>query len=232
MSTIRKAIIVNPIEPAPLSFRCPTRIDSILEVTYYKQGDPLLPYSTDLDGQMRLTGRSDKCSKSYSVPAIDVANGKARAIIPAGDVNDPNGHLLTFYGSVAGAAGMIARGLVWPDAAVEPLEEPIDVIDVVPIELFRSQPTDSAFIAKLWDDTGKTDPYEVGAGAIGAAIFASQGGLKIVDMSVTLTAVNAAQISLTQAQVTPLPNDCWWVLQISSIDGITTLCEGPVTVHD
>jgi len=230
MSTIRKTVFVNPIEPAPLSFRCPSQIDSILELTYYQQTG--FAYSTDLDGQLRLTGRSNNRSKAYSVPAIDVANGKARALIPAGDITDPNGHLLMLYGSVAGEAGLIARGLVWPDAQQQPVVEPVDVIDVVPIELFRSQPTDSAFNVKLWDDTGKSDPYDIGSKTISAIVFDSQGGAKLVDMQVTLTGVNVAQISLTQVQVTALPDLCWWVLQIGSVDGVTTLCEGQVTVHD
>ena len=230
MSTIRKTVFVNPIEPAPLSFRCPTQIDSTLEITYYQQTG--FAYSTDLDGQLRLTGRSNRVSKAYSVPAIDVANGKARAIIPAGDITDPNGHLLMLYGSVAGEAGLIARGLVWPDAQQSPVLEPIDVIDVVPIELYRSQPTDSAFVIKLWDDLSKSDPYEIGGKTIAAWISDAQGGAKLVDMAVVMTGTNTAQISLTQDQVTPLPDSCWWALSIGSVDGVTTLCEGPVTVHD
>lgn len=229
MSIIRRTVFINPIEPAPLSFRCPSKVDSQLEITYYQQNGNA--YSSDVDGQLRLTSRSNNRGRAYSVPAIDVANGKARAIIPAGEVTDPNGHLLTLYGSISGRAGMIARGMVWPDAQIEPVVEPIDVIDVVPIELFRSQPTDSAFTVKLWDDEQKTDPYDMGGATVQAAVHDMQGGLKLADMSVTMLSSNSAQVSLTQAQVTALPDSCWWVLRIGGVDGVTTLCEGPVTVH-
>jgi hypothetical protein len=229
MSTVKKTVFLNPIEPAPLSFRAGAYVDTFLEVTYYAQTG--YAYASDVDGQLMLTNRSSGTRKAYSMPAIDVANGKARAIIPAGDITDINGYSLALYGSVAGEAGLIARGLVWPDDQEEPLPDPVDVIDTVPIELFRSQPTDSAFTVKLWDDESKSDPYEIGGATVSAAVLIGQGGLKLTDFTAAPVSGNSVQLSLTQAQVTVLPDSCWWVLQIGSIDGVTTLCEGPVTVH-
>ena len=228
MSTVKKTIFLNPIEPAPLSFRGGTNVATFLEVTYYQQSG--FPYGSDVDGQLQLTGRSTGRRKAYSMPAIDVANGKARAIIPAGDLVDLNGYRLALYGSVGGEAGLIARGLVWPDDQEEPLSEPVDVIDTVPITLVRAQSTDSAFTVKLWDDESKSDPYDIGGSTLSASIYDVQGGLKLVDMTSVPVSGNSVQVSLTQTQVNALPNACWWTLSIGSVDGVTTLCEGPVTV--
>jgi hypothetical protein len=230
MSTVKRTVFLNPIEPAPLSFRAGTQVDTFLEVTYYKQTG--YPHGSDIDGQLQLTARTTGARKAYSVPAIDVANGKARATIPAGDVTDPNGYRLALYGSVAGEAGLVARGLVWPDDQVEPMGLPIDVIDVIPLTLEKSQPGDSVFNIKLWDDEQKTDPYDLGSATVQAKILAEQGGARLDDFTVTPISSNAVQISLTPAQVAALPASCWWTLSIGSIEGVTTLCEGPVTVND
>jgi hypothetical protein len=228
MSTVRKAIYINPVEPQPLSFRCGARVDTALEVTYYQQND--LAYSVDLDSQMRLTSRSGNVSKSYSLPASDIANGKAKALIPAGDVVDPNGYQLTLYGNVNSEILLIAKGLVFPNDAEAPLEEAIDVIDTVPITFDTANTGDTVFTVKLWDDTGKTDPYDLGGKTIAAPILDAKGGSKLVDMVVASVDVNAVTLTLTPTDVAALPASCWWTLTVSGSGGTTTLCEGPVTV--
>jgi hypothetical protein len=228
MSTVRKTCYVNPIEPGPLSFRAGSRVETRLEVTFFQQNGNA--YTTDLDAQLRLTSRSGMISRAYSMPAIDVANGKVRAVLPAGDITDVNGYRLAIYGTVAGEAGLLAQGTVWPDDTVEPLAAPIDVIDTVPITLSLAQPTDSAFTVRLWDDATKTDPYDIGSSVVAAAVLDSQGGAKLVDMTVVPVASNAVVVSLTPAQVALLPASCWWTLTIGVSGGTTTLVEGPVTV--
>lgn len=229
MSTVRKVVFLNRIEPAPLSFRAGVNVDTFLEVTFYAQSG--YAYSSDVDGQLRLKARSDGTVKSYSMPAIDVANGKARAIIPAGDIVDVNGYQLSLYGSIAGEAALIARGIIYPDDQEEPVADPIDVIDEVPITLDLAQPTDSVFTVKLWDDEAKADPYDIGSAVVSAAIFDAQGGLKLADFTTVPVSTNAVQISLSPAIVATLPASCWWTLTIGSADGVTTLCQGPVTVQ-
>jgi hypothetical protein len=228
MSTIRRVCYVNPIEPGPLSFRAGSKVETRLEVTFYQQSGNA--FTTDLDAQLRLTSRTGAMSKAYSMPAIDVANGRARAIIPAGDVVDLNGYKLAVYGTVAGEAGLLAQGLVWPDDTVEPTPEPLDIIDTVPITFNLAQSTDSAFTVKLWDDEQKTDPYDIGSATIAATILSAQGGAKILDMAVAPVASNAVTLTVTVAQVAALPASCWWTLTIGAAGGTTTLCEGPVTV--
>lgn len=230
MSIVRKVIYVNTIEPAPLSFRAGARVDTTLEVTYYQQGANNIAYNVDLDGQLRLTARSGNISKTYSMPASDIANGKARAFIPAGDVVDPNGHQLTLYGTVNGEILLIAKGLVWPNDSEAPLEEAIDVIDNVPITLDTANPIGAAFTVKLWDDTGKTDPYDLSGKTVSAPILAGKGGAKLVDMAVTPAGANAVTLALSQADIAALPASCWWTLTIGGSGSTTTLCDGPVTV--
>jgi hypothetical protein len=228
MSTVRKAIYVNPIEPAPLSFRCGARVDTTLEVTYYQQSD--IAYPIDLDGQMRLTSRSGNVSKVYSMPASDIANGKARAFIPAGDVVDPNGYWLTLYATVNSEILLVAKGLVVPNDYEAPLEEAIDVIDTVPITFATAIAVDTVFTVKLWDDASKSDPYDLAGKTISAPILTGKGGTKLVDMTVTPVGPNVVTLSLQPAAIATLPASCWWTLTIGGTGGTTTLCEGPVTV--
>jgi hypothetical protein len=166
----------------------------------------------------------------YSLPASDIANGKARAFIPAGDVVDPNGYQLTLYGTIDGEILLIAKGLVVPNDSEAPLEEAIDVIDTVPLAFDTSGVDDTVFTVKLWDDTGKTDPYDLAGKTIAAPILTGKGGSKIVDMTVVPVGTNAVTLSLTPAAIATLPASCWWTLMIGGVGGTTTLCEGPVTV--
>jgi hypothetical protein len=228
MSTVRKTCYVNPIEPGPLSFRAGTKVETRLEVTFYQQSGNA--FTSDLDAQLRLTSRTGAVSRAYSMPAIDVANGKARAVIPAGDVVDLNGYRLALYGTVGGEASLLAQGIVWPDDTVEPMSEPIDIIDTVPITFALAQTSDSAFTVKLWDDEQKTDPYDIGASTIAGTILSARGGAKVLDMAVAPVTSNSVTLTVTVDQVAALPATCWWTLTISAAGGTTTLCEGPVTV--
>jgi hypothetical protein len=230
MSTVRKTVYVNPVEPSPLSFRCGARVETVLELTYYRQSDNDLTFNTDVDGQLRLTSRSSNRSASYSVPAMDISNGKARAIIPAGDVVDPNGYLLALYGTVNGEVGLLAKGLVFPNDYEAPPTEALDVVDTVPLTFAYATSIDTVFTVTLWQDTDKSSPYDLSASNIGAAIYAAKGGVKLLDMAVAAAASNSVTLTVTVAQVASLPANCWWSLRIGDVAGVTTLCEGPVTV--
>jgi hypothetical protein len=228
MSTVRKAIYVNTIEPSPLSFRCGARVDTTLEVTYYQQGANNIAYNIDIAGQLRLTARSGNVLKTYSVPASDLANGKARALIPAGDVVDLNGHQLTLYGTVNGEILLIAKGLVWPNDSEAPLEAAIDVIDRIPLLLTRGTAAD--LTVNLWQDAGKVTEYDIGTSSVASAIYAGPAGAVLVPFTVAVVDANTVHLSLTSAQVDALPDSCWWTLVVGGGGSSTTLAEGPVTV--
>jgi hypothetical protein len=228
MSTVRKIVYVNPIEPAPLSFRAGTNVDTALEVTYYQQGANNLAYNVDLAAQLRLTSRTGLTSKTYSMPAIDVANGKARAVIPAGDITDLNGYRLALYGTVSGEAGLLAQGVVWPSDIIAPMDAPIDVIDQIPLLLTRGQNADLQ--VNLWADASKSAEYSLGNSTVSAAIYAARNGVQLVPFTVVVLDNNSVQMSLASTDVDALPDSCWWSLTIGGAGISTLLAEGPVTV--
>jgi len=41
---------------------------------------------------------------------------------------------------------------------------------------------------------------------------------------------NVIRLSLTSAQVDALPASCWWTLTAGTATGVTTLCQGTVTI--
>jgi len=228
MSTVRKTVYVNPIEPSPLSFRCGARVETVLELTYYRQSDNDLTFNTNVNGQLRLTARSSNRSTSYSVPAMDISNGKARAIIPAGDVVDPNGYLLALYGTVNGEIALLAKGLVFPNDYEAPPTEALDIIDRVPLLLTRGTAAD--LVVNLWQDAGKSAEYDIGASTVSSAIYTASAGTVLVPFTVAVVDNNTVHLSLASDQVDALPDSCWWTLVVSSGTGSTTLAEGPVTV--
>jgi hypothetical protein len=226
MSTVFRTCYVNPIEPSPMSFRAGAKVETRLEVTFYQQSGNA--FTSDIGAQLRLTSRTGAVSKAYSMPAIDVANGKTRAIIPAGDVTDLNGYKLALYGTVFGEVGLLAQGTVWPDDMVEPTAEPIDVIDQIPLLLRRG--IDADLQVNLWTDAGKSAEYSLGNSTISAAVYAGQNGVQLVPFAVTVLDNNSVQLSLDSVDVDALPDSCWWSLTVGSSGSSTMLAEGPVTV--
>ena len=86
---VDKLIVVNNVEPSPLSFRAPMGMDTRLNVTYVDRNGAAMP--GDIAGQLQLTARSSGRTTTYFMPATDIANGRARALIPGDALTDING---------------------------------------------------------------------------------------------------------------------------------------------
>lgn len=229
MSLVNRMVFVSPIEPSPLYLRAGKLSETIIDFQLMNHNG--VPLSLDIAGQLRVVGRSSLASRTYSVPAIDIANGRARALIPAGDLDDSSGHQVLLYGSLDGRAALLAKGVIYPDlAAAVPVTEPIDVIDVVPLHLDRNATEPTVLTITLWDDTGKSDPYDLGTSVVTATIYQAPNSIPLVNFNVLPISSNAVEISLTPDQISPLPDDCWWSLVVSNAAGSTTLAQGLVTV--
>jgi len=226
--SVQRTIFVNKIEPQPCSMRVPFGMDCNIDLFFKRQDGT--PYGIDVDAQLSLTTRSDGNTQFFSFAATDIVNGKARAVIPGDNLKDPNGARLRIAGTVDGEAVLLATGTLIPIDFAGVMEQPPDVIDSVPLSLSRASTGNTSFVVKLWDDTGKTDPYDMGTATLAATITTLDRTITLTAFSVTMTAVNVAQISLTPTQVAALPDSCWWLLTIGGAGGSTTLCQGQVTV--
>jgi hypothetical protein len=228
MSTIQRSVIVNPVESSPLSFRIPIGIDMQVDIDYQRMD--ATPYSDDVAGQLFLTGRTSGRTLTYVLPAIDRVNGKARAFLPAGDLDDLNGYRAQLVGTIDQQPMLIAEGVVMTTAMDYPVPVTVDTIDDVDLAFQRDE--DVLLNVKVWADDGKDVPYDLTDEntSLRANVYNAKGGAVLVPFTVTVISVNEVQLSLTKDQVNVLPNACWWNLTASSGAGLTTLCEGDVTV--
>jgi hypothetical protein len=223
---VNKAITLNTIEPAPLSFRAPMGLETRLNVTFLDQSGA--PHTQDLAAQLQLTGRSSERTLYYQMPSSDVVNGKARAIIPAETLTDPNGYRLAITGTLNGEGALLATGLALSIPAAGPEAAPADLIDQIDLAFERNE--DVSLDVKLWSDSGGDIPLDLTLTTISANLYSQRGGAAIMPFTVTPIASNAVTLSLTVDQVNSLPDACWWSLAASQATGLTTLCEGNVTV--
>jgi hypothetical protein len=224
---INKSVVLNSIEPHPLSFRAPMGIDTRLNVSFFDQNGT--PYSSDLGAQLQLTARSSASMATYAMPATDIANGRARATIPGGDIADPNGYRLRMVGTLNGEAALLAVGTVMSIAAAG-LVVSEDVIDTINLTFAYNEPVQLDIL--LWQDTSKGIPYDLTQEdtLVTASVTDSKGGALLVAFDVLVLDVNKIQLSLTEDQVNALPASCWWSLVASTSAGATTLAEGTVTI--
>jgi hypothetical protein len=225
---VNRSVVINPVEPSPLSFRMPLGMDTRLVVTFFDQNG--LPHGSDLGAQLQLTGRTSASTTTYLVPAIDVANGRARATIPGGDLDDPNGWRLRLVGTLNGEAALLATGTVMPLASAGLEAIPEDVIDTIDLTFNYDEVVE--LDVTLWADAGKDSPYDLTSAltTLTASVFDVKGGTMIVPFSVTVLDVNKVKLSLTVDQINALPASCWWTMVASTDAGATTLCEGSVTI--
>jgi hypothetical protein len=227
MSTVTGIVYVNPIEPGPLSLRVPSGMETRLELTYYDQ----LGATIDVDvlGQLELMSRSIGGAPVWcAVPAIDVVNGKARAILPANTLADPNGYRLRLYGTVQGQGMLLATGVVDVVDAIGTTSVPLDVIDNVALTFTRDEDV-LLNIAVFIDAAGNAD-FNLGSTTISATVFTAKGGDAIVAFTVTPIDANEVQLTLPASIVNQLPQHCWWTMVASNAAGMMTLAEGEVTV--
>jgi hypothetical protein len=226
---VTKNVVLNPVDVQPLSFRAALGMDTWLNLNYFSQNG--LPVSGDLAAQLQLTGRSTGRTNTYAVVATDITNGRARAFIPASDLDDHNGWRLRLAGTANGEPALLATGTVMPIAFAGIEETPIDVIDDVALSFDYNENVE--LDVTVWTDAGKGFAYDLTANhaSISANVTDGKGGPTLVPFLVTVLAANKVRLSLTATQVNALPASCWWRMRGSSSAGAIVLCEGSVTIR-
>jgi hypothetical protein len=226
MSTVQRTVFLNAIEPATLSVRAPAQMETWLDVTFRDQRGQLL--TTDIGAQLQLTGRTGNRTTTYAMPSIDMVNGKARSIIPAGDLSDMNGYRLLLLGTWNQQASLLAMGTLQLIASAGIDAQPGDLIDNIPLTFARG--ADDYVDASLWHDAGKASPYDVTTAVVLAPISNGQNGATLTNFTVTQIAINTVRLSLTTAQLADLPASCWWTLLVASGGSQQTMAQGSVTI--
>lgn len=225
---VQRTIALNPIEPAPMSLRAPANVQLIIDFQYLTADGKSI--SVDVAAQLQVTSRTKNTTDVYPVPATDVVNGKARVAIGKDTLTDMNGYRLRLVGTVNGEAQLIALGTlrITEAAGIEPTPE--DIIDDVPITI--SYNFDASINIRLWQDAGKTTPFNLSSATISAAVYPdSKSNAPLAAFTVTQTALPGEVIlSLPYTVVNTLPSLCWWSLRASTAAGVTTLAQGSVTI--
>jgi hypothetical protein len=108
------------------------------------------------------------------MPATDIVNGKARVVIPADTLTDPNGYRLRVTGTLEGEPALLAMGQVAPITGAGPEAVPQDVIDQIDLALQRN--SDVVLNVRLWTDESKDVPFDMTVTTILANVYASHGG--------------------------------------------------------
>ena len=226
MSSIHRTLVLNPVEPAPISMKFRTGLENTVEVEYLRQNGA--PYNTDFGAQMYLISRTTGSVKAYILPAIDVINGRAQAYIPAGDISDRNGYNVQIIGTVEGEPRLIARG----SASVYETEAlgviPMDLIDMVDITIAYG--LGASVDVALWRDVNKATPYDVLPPPVSAYVWNRLGGSVLATFAAEKIDRNVVRLTLTEGQVASLPAKCWWSLSVTESGGLTTLVQGDVLV--
>lgn len=226
MSNIRRTLVLNPVEPAPISMKLRSGLENDIEIEYLRQNGA--PYNTDFGAQMYLISRTSGTVMNYLLPSIDVINGRAKAYIPAGHIKDANGYNVQIIGTVEGETRLIARGAasVYETEALGII--PADMIDEIDITIAYNQ--DVSIDVALWKDTEKTTPYDLTGVTVTANVYNRQGGSVIAPFSVEKIDANVVRLTLTAGQVNGIPEHAWWSLSVTAGAGLTTLVQGDVLV--
>lgn len=225
MSTIQRSVTLNSIEPAPLSMRAPASMETWLDIQFYDQRGQVT--TTDLAAQLHLTSRTRDLTTVYPMPATDMVNGKARAVIPAGDLNDMNGYRLRLFGTWKQQPWLLAMGSfnILPAAGVS--ATPDDVIDQIALSFVRN--VDDYVDVKLWHDASKANPFDVSTVTVTAPYTPVTGGVSGA-FTVSQIDINEVRLSLSAAQTNAMAPDNNWRLIVSSGAGQQTMAQGPLTI--
>lgn len=227
MGRIVKSIALNPVEPAPLSFRAPLSMQTILDLSIFDATGK--PINEDLAGQLQLISRTTGRTVSFAAPASDIANGKVRVVFDQGALQDRNGYRLRFFGTIKGIAELIATGIVYLTATQGPTTMLDDVIDQIPLIFTRGQ--DAVIDIGLWIDQGKETPYDLTTVTVTSAVYPDRdNAVPLYPFTQQITGPNTLRLTLAAALVDTLPDACWWNLRVSSSGQVKTLAEGPVSV--
>ena len=164
------------------------------------------------------------------MPGVDIANGKTRAVIPGGDLTDPNGYNVVVTGSLDGDLYILAQGqLILAGKGVSVAT--VLAITNIPLTIIRG---DAVMLdLKLWQDEDKHTQY-LGA-LIGAVLRTNNAGGPVVqEMTVTSFGLpNQFRLSLTPEQTALLTQESvnYWEV-VAVVDGTSmTLLQGAVTVQ-
>lgn len=223
---VQRTICLNPIEPAPMSLRVPAKVPLTIDIQYLSAAGK--PTAIDVAAQLQVTSRTNNSTDVYPVPATDIVNGKARVSIGKDVLTDMNGYRVRLVGTVKGEPQLIALGTLRITEAAGIDDTPEDIVDSIPITIAYNFAT--AIDIYLWQDAGKTAPFDLTSATISAAIYSSkETPVALMPFSVATVGPGHVQLQLTAAQVNTLPVRSWWSLQASTAAGSTTLCEGSVT---
>jgi hypothetical protein len=225
---VQRTVCINPIEPAPISLRAPAKVPLTVDFQYLDQAGGGI--SVDVAAQLQVTSRTNGNTDVYAVPAIDITNGKARVSIGKDILTDMNGYRLRLVGTYKGEAMLIGLGTLGITEAAGIEETPEDVIDDVPLTLAYN--LDTAISIRLWQDAAKTAPFDLTTATIIAAIYDSRDGVAtLASFTVTPTATpGEVVLQMPYTVINTLPATCWWALRASTAGGVTTLCQGTVTI--
>lgn len=225
---VLRTIALNPVEPAQISMRVPAKVQLTIDIQYLDAAGKGI--ATDVAAQLQVTARTNGNTDVYAVPATDVINGKARVSIPKDTLQDTNGYRLRLVGTVKGEPQLIAMGTLRLTEAAGIEETPEDIIDDVSIEMAYNY--DTSISVRLWQDAGKTTPFDLDSATISAAIYPNRDdATMLAPFAITRTAIpGEVLLQMDYTVINTLPSGCWWSLRASTAAGTTTLCQGTVTI--
>jgi hypothetical protein len=239
MATVNRQVFVGQPEPSPLSLRVPARQETRLAVSFRDQKGSVV--NTDLASNLELASRSGNASLFYGLTTTNIAQGKAQVTIPAGDLADPNGYNLMLRGHFAGEPMMLARGaVVLQDIGLAGMaglpgtgEGGGAASTIERIDFVLPRGVAPMLFTSVWGDEGATVPVDLTGLLLTASITSVAGGA-VIDAFTILPgpSVHTVFLTLTVEQLDALPDSCWWTLVGAPPTGVgvTTFCEGAVTV--
>jgi hypothetical protein len=226
MTTVNRELVLNQYEPSTFSLRAPRGSDLTINTQLLDQNRN--PYTADIEATILLTGRSSARDLIYAMPAVDIANGKIRAVIPGDELTDQNGYNVVVTGSLDGAMYILAQGyLMLAGKGVSVAQA--ETITNIPLTITRGNAI--TLDLKLWQDEGKNAQY-LGA-SISAVLRTNATGPVVQEITVTPFGLpNEFRLTLTAEQtalLTQITVRYWEVVAVVDATAMTLL-QGEVIV--